>query len=187
MRNRRSFGLFDLVLIVAVAIATLCVALWPTDVGGEERPAPVQIEAPVRASVTPEQRANVRALAAGAPLRALRLFLRTAVVRRNLGRGLRVVGPTLRQGLTRRQWLTGNIPVVPFVGEWDWRETYYRIALSPEESTAKRIAYSVALHAPTGEGALFLAIAARFGERWLIDYWAPVPMSFSRGGGHPAE
>jgi hypothetical protein len=41
-------------------------------------------------------------------------FILTAVARRNLGESYDLVGPQLKAGLTRAQWLTGNIPVVPY-------------------------------------------------------------------------
>ena len=41
-------------------------------------------------------------------------FIQTAVARENLEEAWTLVGPNLRGGLTRREWLTGNNPVVPF-------------------------------------------------------------------------
>jgi hypothetical protein len=42
------------------------------------------------------------------------LFVRTAVARNNPGRSWPIIDPTLREGLTEREWSTGNIPVVPY-------------------------------------------------------------------------
>ncbi len=42
------------------------------------------------------------------------LFVTTAVARRHPERSWPIVAPALREGLTRRQWSTGNIPVVPY-------------------------------------------------------------------------
>ena len=39
-------------------------------------------------------------------------FILTAVARENLGESYDLVHPELRQGMTKREWLTGNIPVV---------------------------------------------------------------------------
>jgi len=41
-------------------------------------------------------------------------FILTAVARENLDEAYGLVGPQLKAGLTRAQWRTGNIPVVPF-------------------------------------------------------------------------
>jgi len=39
-------------------------------------------------------------------------FILTAVARENLGESYDLAHPDLRQGLTKKEWLTGNIPVV---------------------------------------------------------------------------
>ncbi len=44
----------------------------------------------------------------------LALFISTSVARHHPERSWAVVGPALREGLTKRQWSTGNIPVVPY-------------------------------------------------------------------------
>src|SRR5262245_19594486 len=41
-------------------------------------------------------------------------FILTAVNRKNLARSWDITHPTLREGLTKKEWLTGNIPVVPY-------------------------------------------------------------------------
>lgn len=41
-------------------------------------------------------------------------FIATAVARRNLRHAYTIVGPELKQGQTMKQWLTGNIAVVPY-------------------------------------------------------------------------
>jgi len=41
-------------------------------------------------------------------------FVLTAVARKNLAEAYDLVGPQLKAGLTRAQWQTGNIPVVPY-------------------------------------------------------------------------
>jgi hypothetical protein len=42
------------------------------------------------------------------------LFVGTSVARRHPERSWPIIHPTLREGLTMRQWMTGNIPVVPY-------------------------------------------------------------------------
>ena len=42
-------------------------------------------------------------------------FILTAVQRKNLGQAWTLSGPGIRQDLTRKEWLTGNIPVIPFL------------------------------------------------------------------------
>ena len=42
------------------------------------------------------------------------LFVSTSVMRHHPERSWAIVHPVARQGLTKRQWSTGNIPIVPF-------------------------------------------------------------------------
>ena len=44
-------------------------------------------------------------------------FILTAVVRENLAEAWTLSGPQIRQDLTRKEWLSGNIPVVPFTAK----------------------------------------------------------------------
>lgn len=41
-------------------------------------------------------------------------FIETAVARKNLAHAYTLVGPEIKQGMTLKQWLTGNIAVVPY-------------------------------------------------------------------------
>jgi hypothetical protein len=41
-------------------------------------------------------------------------FIATAVVRKNLAKAYSIVGPDIKENLTLKQWLTGDIPVVPY-------------------------------------------------------------------------
>ena len=43
-------------------------------------------------------------------------FILTAVVRQNLDQAWPLAGPDVRQGMTRKEWLTGNIAVATFFG-----------------------------------------------------------------------
>ena len=72
-------------------------------------------------------------------------FILTAVARENLGESYDLVHPELRQGMTRREWLTGNIPVVYYpakaietatfkVDESYPDEAILEVALLPKES-----------------------------------------------------
>jgi hypothetical protein len=42
-------------------------------------------------------------------------FILTAVQRKNLAEAWKLVGPGIRQNLTYKEWLTGSIPVIPFL------------------------------------------------------------------------
>ena len=71
---------------------------------------------PVRVSTTP---ADVPETLVKAPLtnearRVAMRFIQTAVARENLEEAWTLVGPKLRGGLTKAQWVTGENPVVPY-------------------------------------------------------------------------
>src|SRR2546430_6038386 len=62
----------------------------------------------------------------------LRGFIRSAVARHDVAASWDLAGPSLRSGVTRRQWATGAIPVVPYpaakhgLGMWDSVKYSYR-------------------------------------------------------------
>jgi hypothetical protein len=102
-------------------------------------------------------------------------FILTAVARENLGASYQLVHPELRQGLTKREWLTGNIPVVYYpakeietarfkVDESYADEAILEVALLPKEaSKAKPQVFFIGLK-KAGEGAA---------ARWQVYYWVP--------------
>jgi len=102
-------------------------------------------------------------------------FILTAVARENLGESYDLVHPELRQGLTKKEWLTGNIPVVYYpakeietarfkVDESYPNEAILEVALLPKE-TAKikpQVFYIGLKKAGKGTAA-----------RWQVNYWVP--------------
>lgn len=99
-------------------------------------------------------------------------FIRTAVDRKELSHSYDLVTPTLRQGLTRRQWATGEIPVVPFpVYSAKWELDY---------SIERALGFKVALFPRKGANvrpAVFNLDLRRVGSgeksRWLVDGFMP--------------
>lgn len=111
---------------------------------------------------------------------SLSLFVKSAVRRDHPERSWAVVHPVLRAGLTRRQWSTGNIPVVPFpaVG----------IGLLAFESLVGDTALVDIMLVPEARTHLvrktFTAelrrVAGPVGERWLVSSWVPAGVSLSQ-------
>jgi hypothetical protein len=114
-------------------------------------------------------------------------FILTAVTRKDLARAWTLTAPALHEDLTYKQWLTGNIPVIPYPAD---------VNLAPmkiDYSYADRALVEVFLLPKQGskvKPALFLLGVHRFGTgakaHWLVDYWAPratpsIPLSSSRG------
>ena len=102
-------------------------------------------------------------------------FILTAVARENLGASYELVHPELRQGLSKREWLTGNIPVVYYpakeietarfkVDESYADEAILEVALLPKEaSKVKPQVFFIGLK-KAGKGAA---------ARWQVNYWVP--------------
>lgn len=100
-------------------------------------------------------------------------FVNSAVTRKNVDVAYDLVSPSLRQGLTRKQWHTGNIPVVPFpaVSLVTWQVDW---------SYSNDIGIDLALMARKRSdtvGKTFTIELKRYGQRWLVESWTPKGVS----------
>jgi hypothetical protein len=101
-------------------------------------------------------------------------FILTAVQRKHLDEAWKLVTPAIKQGQTYKQWMTGNIAVVPWLG---------KIGVTPiavDYSLAREVEFTVAIIPAKGEKAkpdYFVIVLKKFGEgknaRWLVDQWVP--------------
>jgi hypothetical protein len=114
-------------------------------------------------------------------------FINTAVARKNLAQAWKITSPALKEGITYRQWLKGDIPVVPYdmsqieraPVRLDWSyptEASFAVSLIPRQGS-------------TEKPQTFFVTVKKFGkgtsEKWLVDYWAPyappaIPDTFNR-------
>ena len=102
-------------------------------------------------------------------------FVLTAVARENLGESYDLVHPELRQGMTKQEWLTGNIPVVYYpakeietarfkVDESYPDEAILEVALLPKDPTkVKPQVFFIGLKKAGKGGA----------ARWQVNLWVP--------------
>jgi hypothetical protein len=100
-------------------------------------------------------------------------FVLTAVQRKHLAEAWKLVGPGIRQDLTYKQWLTGDIPVVPFTDEIsvapikvDFSGKDYavlEIILLPKSKKVKSEIFTLEL-ITVGKGAK---------KHWVVNSWAP--------------
>jgi hypothetical protein len=137
----------------------------PTEATGPEVPADVFSTTPKHVPLTSEKRQRIHT--------ALEHFISTAVARRHVGDSWIWTGPGLREGLSKREWSSGNIPVQPYpvskrgLGTWDIVEYSY----------AKRVGLEVLLWPKRGSGTPPLAVTVDVVPgpkgRWLVDYWLP--------------
>ncbi len=96
-------------------------------------------------------------------------FVRSAVTREHVDASYDMASPSLKQGMTRREWDTGNIPVIPFpaVGLVGWRVDYaYRNDVALDLSL-------VADKKSDTVGKTFTIELRRYGKRWLVEAWVP--------------
>ena len=102
-------------------------------------------------------------------------FILTAVARKNLEEGWRLSGPNLRGGLTKKEWMTGNNPVVPFpvdelvVAPMKIDESYtdnalLEVALLPKKNSGVRSQLFFLKLEKVGKGA---------NAHWVVDNWVP--------------
>jgi hypothetical protein len=102
-------------------------------------------------------------------------FILTAVARKSLGESYELTHPELRQGLSKKEWLTGNIPVTYYpadqletatfkVDESYPDEAILEVALLPKKTVKiKPQIFFIGLK-KVGEGAE---------GTWLVNYWVP--------------
>ncbi len=102
-------------------------------------------------------------------------FIETAVFRRHVDDSWELTTPALRQGLTRKAWAAGTIPVVPYPGDavaqvrWLLDYSYARtigmkVAIYPKPGAqVSRQVFDIELQ-NAGTGAR---------PRWLVSAWSP--------------
>ena len=106
-------------------------------------------------------------------------FVESAVARNHPERAYELAGPYLRAGLSKAEWASGEIPVVPYpVDSARWKVEY---------SNAEAVGLLVMVF-PTAEAKLeptvfamkMVAVGQGANSRWLVNGWVP------RGGGSSA-
>jgi hypothetical protein len=102
-------------------------------------------------------------------------FIKTAVMRRDLAEAWNISGPQIRQDISRKEWLTGNIPVVPYPDAAVNRSPVKITWSHPTEAGLE-----VVLQPKAGskdKPQLFFVGVLKQGSgsqaKWVVDYWAP--------------
>ena len=102
-------------------------------------------------------------------------FVTHAVARRKVELAYDLAAPSLKGGISRAEWKTADIPVVPFpVEEARWKIEYsysdalgLQVMLFPTASSKLRPSMFAMELTPTGHGR----------NRWLVSSWAPVGLT----------
>jgi hypothetical protein len=171
------------VLAAAVAAALIGVLVWKyADTG-------TSLETPL-STVAADDRSKVPKTAKLEPeaRRVAREFVQTAVARKNLRAAYPLAGPMIRQGQTLKEWMTGNIAVVPYPVDAvefapmkiDYsypREAQIEVALLPRDN-AKGV-----------KSQLFIAVLVKNKQgKWQVNSWVPrssamIPSGSENNGG----
>jgi hypothetical protein len=114
------------------------------------------------------------------PVQAATRFVETAVERVHVERSYGLVTPTLREDLSCADWMTGSIPVQPFLSI-AWPQAGFRVVQQSEG----RVVLLVALRSRNIEwppSTFYLELLSTDG-RWLANGWVPagtgpVPAAF---------
>jgi len=168
--RRRVSWLSSVALLVALIVAAI--VFLPSSKPPREvfTKAPPQVyKAPTAVALDRNGRAEVVMAASD--------FIKTAVRRIDVDASWAMTAPTLRQGFSRHQWATGNIPVVPYpaAGIRDWQIDW---------SYRNDVALDLVLIPKAGSHLapkLFLIELKRSGgpahHRWLVASWQPKGVS----------
>lgn len=166
--RRRLLKLAALAAVAGIA-ATISIVFWNTGLKVEPSvtsSGPAVVVVPPK-SVRLSKREHAAAISAAAR------FVDTAVQRVGLDEAWELAGPQLRQGMTREEWRTGNIPVVPYpVDAARWRLEYSYVGevglqvyvLPKRGQTLRPMVFTMSLK----------AVGSGDDRRWLVDSWAPV-------------
>jgi len=150
---------------VCAAVALLLV-FGPDKDAPEERISNVPAEEPVR-----EVKAPLPQEARDVAVR----FIQTAVARENLEEAWTLVGPNLRGGLTKKEWLTGNNPVVPYPID-KLEVAPYKVDESYETSALIEVALLPRMGSGVRSQVFFLGlkkVGSGSRTRWVVDNWVP--------------
>lgn len=162
-RFQRRFMIFAALVLVAGIVAFAVTRLGNT---GDVKPVDRQGAAVKDVSKVPKN----QKLDAQAKLTAQK-FILTAVARKNLKEAYGLAGPHIRQGQSLKQWLTGDIAVVPYPVD--------ELKLAPmkiDYSYKNEAALEVALIPKDGADVkplIFYMDLIKKNGKWLVDSWVP--------------
>ena len=102
-------------------------------------------------------------------------FIQTAVARKNLDEAWTLVGPNLRGGLSKKRWVSGENPVVPYpIDELDVAP--YKVDASYTRSALLEVALLPRKGSGVRAQVFFLELrklGSGHASRWVVDNWVP--------------
>jgi hypothetical protein len=165
----------------AILAATLSAVLVLAGCGSSAEPAG---PAPSTAATTAQSATTPAGASTKLPKQALsvaREFVRTAVLRTDLARSWALTAPKLRQDLTLQDWLTGNIPVVPFPKS-DFAQARYHVVKALSNDVMLEVLMVPRSGSVLQPTRFFMELVPNRSS-WLVSYWGPR----GSGGGLPGR
>jgi hypothetical protein len=165
-RRRRRLTFFSIVALVAAALVVLGIHYSTPGSSGEANGPTVSDTFYNTPKHAPFKRADQRKVH-----RVLAQFINSAVARHDVGKSYDIAGPDIREGLSRKEWSNGDIPVTPYPaslhGQGAWDVVQY--------SYAKQVGLEVIIFPKRGSGysvatADVDVIKAKDGN-WLVNYF----------------
>jgi hypothetical protein len=158
-------------LVLVAGIATFLIVHFTRSSGSSSAPAAATQPAAPTAPATPAKTFTSKAATAHEIQRVSDRFIATAVVRKHVGRSYDLTTPALRQGASRKEWATGNIPVAGFpvpVGKVKYATDYlHRSEVQLEVLLVARKGFK------TSVAPYFVIGLVKRGGHWKVDYWGP--------------
>ena len=106
----------------------------------------------------------------------VRKFISTAVLRKNLGEAYAIVGPDIRGNLTKKQFESGNIPVIPYPVA-DVAHLEYTVDYSHATQAGLEVGLNPSADAVGTRRLTFFAGVKKIGTglaaHWVVNYWSP--------------
>jgi hypothetical protein len=107
----------------------------------------------------------------------LKAFIATAVVRQNVAKAWDLAGPSLKQGLTRKQWDNGELPVIPYPaldrGWGKWSFVQYSYELGKKHTVGVEVFLFPKPNSGWSAMTADVEVVRSPNGRWLVDYWMP--------------
>jgi hypothetical protein len=168
-RWRRRLARLAVLAVVAAGVFAV-IRIWPDS---SSETAPVS-NVPLHIRDTTPKAVRLKATDRQRALKVASRFVFTAVARKHVDRAWSLVAPNLREGVTRKQWDQGTMPVPPFpVADARWRLEYsdtagvgFSLALFPtRQSHVRAQVFLIGLH----------QIGRGHARHFVVDQWQAAP------------
>lgn len=100
-------------------------------------------------------------------------FILTAVARKHLAQAWPLAGPAFRADTTYKEWLSGNIAVIPFLS----RIALAKFKIDSLGRNAAQVEVAIIPQNPKVKGQFFIMRLLKIGvgakRHWVVNYWIP--------------